>query len=122
MKDFDKQLHRFGDELNDVRYPYSEAELDREIRRVIWNTEQDDNTLTEQKSATTQRKLWPAAAAACVAALLLPLVMHTVATDLHPGATESFKTVNVDGESVFFACNSGCSPDATIETFKTLIK
>ena len=37
MRDFDKQLERYGNELKNARCPYSDAELDREIRSVVWN-------------------------------------------------------------------------------------
>lgn len=116
MRDFKQQLERYGKELRDTRCPYSEAELDRKIRRAIWDDRRD---ATQHISAPIKRHIpikWlPAAAAACLLAVLLPLGLQANnADDIH--------TVNVDGEQVYFACNNGCSADATIETFKTMLR
>ena len=56
----------------------------------------------------------PTAAAACLAAVLTPLNM--------PARTgSSIAHVDIDGEHLYFACNNGCSPEGTLETFKTLL-
>lgn len=110
--DFDQQMNTYGEKLRTTRYPYGEAELDREIRRALWSTT-PSSTAAAQKS---RRRWWPyAAAAACVAALILPLGRWGHGTD-------GIRNVSIDGEQVYFACNSGCSPEETIETLKTLIR
>jgi hypothetical protein len=114
MRDFDKQLERYGDELKNVRCPYSDAELDREIRSVVWNEKIIPN---EHQSRVTHTKwLWPSvAAAACLVAVLIPLNMPTRAND-------SIASVDINGEHLYYACNNGCSPEGTLETFKSIIK
>lgn len=114
MRDFKQQLKAYGNELKNIRCPYSEAELDREIRNVAWNTPSSKITLTH-----TERRHWPAvAAAALIAAIIIPTTMYTGKSS----TTGKIASVNVDGEHLYFACNNGCSPDATIETFKTMIR
>ncbi len=51
-----------------------------------------------------------------MAAVVVPLAIR--------GGVEhdGIRTVNVDGEQIVFACNSGCSPDGTIETLKTYLR
>ena len=113
MRDFDKQLKRYGDELKSARCPYSDAELDREIRSVVWNENIIPNELQVRRTHT--KWLWPSvAAAACLAAILIPLNMPV-------RANGSIASVDVDGEHLYFACNNGCSPEGTLETFKTML-
>ena len=131
MRDFDKQLERYSDELKSSRCPSSDAELDREIRSVVWNTESsyqrdiqngtsqvndDGARLADGKPRVRGlRWLWPSvAAAACIAAVLIPLNMPL-------RANGSITSVDVDGEQLYFACNNGCSPEGTLETFKTML-
>lgn len=119
MRDFKQQLERYGEELRESRCPYSEAELDREIRRAVWDVGASRALSETQSTADARRRVptkWIAvAAAACLLAVLLPLGMHANNAD-------GIHTVNVDGEQVYFACNNGCSADATIETFKTMLR
>lgn len=113
MRDFDKQLERYGDELKSARCPYSDAELDREIRNVVWNEKIIPNKPQARHPHT--RWLWSSvAAAACLAAVLIPLNMPI-------RANGSIASVDVDGEHLYFACNNGCSPEGTLETFKTML-
>lgn len=114
MRDFDKQLERYGDELKSSRCPYSDAELDREIRSVVWN---EKIILNEPQARRPHTKwLWPyVAAAACIAAVLIPLNMLVRPND-------SIASVDIEGEHLYFACNNGCSPESTLETFKTMIR
>ena len=114
MRDFKQQLKAYGDERKNARCPYSEVELDKEIRSVIWGTQPQEVTITP-----TKRRLWPAvAAAAILAAIIIPTAIFT-----NRGNTAGeIASVKVDGEHVYFACNNGCSADATIETFKTLLR
>ena len=114
MRDFDKQLERYGDELKNARYPYSDAELDREIRSVVW----DERIIPNEPQARRLRVkwLWPSmAAAACLAAILIPL-------NIPDRANGDIARVNIDGQHLYFACNNGCSPEGTLETFKTMIR
>ena len=113
MRDFDKQLERYGNELKNARCPYSDAELDREIRSVVWNEKNIPNK--PQARRTHTKWLWPSvAAAACIAAVLIPLNMPV-------RANSSIASVDIDGEHLYFACNNGCSPEGTLETFKTML-
>ena len=116
MRDFKQQLERYSQELRDTRCPYSEAELDREIRRALWD---DRNEAPRSDSSPTKRHIsirWlSVAAAACLLAVLLPL-------GLQANNADGIHTINVDGQQVYFACNNGCSADATIETFKTMLR
>lgn len=119
MRDFKQQMERYGKELRDTHCPYSEAELDREIRRAIWDVGTKHTLSETQPAADAPRRVpakWMAvAAAACLLAVLLPL-------GLHANNADGIHTFNVDGQQVYFACNNGCSADATIETFKTLLR
>lgn len=115
MRDFDKQLERYGDELKSARCPYSDAELDREIRSVVW---QGESLKVKGESyadaGKTSRLRWVLAAAACLAAVIIPLSMPARAND-------GLNRVDIDGEHLYFACNNGCSPEGTLETFKTML-
>lgn len=115
--DFEQQWQALSDGLQSGRCPMSDAELDREVRRVLWSGEQRMES-GKQREERGERRRWKAwvAAAACVAAVVLPLALHGGA------ATDGIRTVEVDGEQVLFACNTGCSPDGTIETFKTYLR
>jgi len=114
MRDFKQQLKAYGDEMKNTRCPYSEAELDKEIRSVIWGTQPQEVTIT-----STKRRLWPAVAAA---AILTAIIIPTAIFTNRGNTTGEIASVKVDGEHVYFACNNGCSADATIETFKTLLR
>lgn len=117
MKDFDKQLKRYGDELCQTRCPYSDAELDRKIRNVVWRTEKTENNATRVSGSpfSVLRTPLPWIAAACLAAVLIPL-------GLAPRSGDSIAHIDVDGEHLYFACNNGCSPEGTLETFKTMLR
>ena len=49
MRDFKQQLKAYSDELKNSRYPHSDAELDKEIRSVLWNITLDENIKTLSK-------------------------------------------------------------------------
>ena len=119
MRDFDKQLERYSDELKSSRCPYSDAELDREIRSVVWNTHGNTDVPVHTDStprASKQRWLWPSvAAAACLVAVLIPLNMPA-------RANGNIASVDIDGEHLYFACNNGCTPEGTLETFNTVLR
>lgn len=120
MRDFKQQLEAYGEELKNTRCPYSDVELDREIRHAVWDTRRGVPPCTPANVppavASTKRWLWlSVAVAACLLAVLLPLGRKAHAND-------GIHTVDVDGQQIYFACNNGCSADATIETFKTLLR
>ena len=112
MRDFKQQLKAYGDEMKNTHCPYSDAELDREIRNVVWHTAQEQRAITHRH----RQWLWPSVvAAACLAAVLV-----TVSLPSHDNS--SIAHVDVDGEHIYFACNNGCSAEGTLETFKTMIR
>lgn len=113
-KDFDQQWQQLSGDMQSERCPMTDAELDREVRRVLWS-DTPQVASSERKVVGGKWKAW-VAAAACVAAVVVPLAIR--------GGVErdGIRTVNVDGEQIVFACNSGCSPDGTIETFKTYLQ
>ena len=114
MRDFDKQLERYGDELKNAHCPYSDAELDREIRSVVWNEKVIPNK--PQTKHLRTRWLWPTVAAvACLLAILIPLNMPVPDNN-------SIASVDVDGEHLYFACNNGCTPESTLENFKSMLR
>ena len=114
MRDFKQQMERYGDEMKNARCPLSDAELDREIRSVVWNTLSADNQVVTPRRR--RHWLWPSvAAAACLAAVLVPLSLPTRGAD-------GIARVNVNGEHLYFICNNGCSAEGTLETFKTMIR
>lgn len=112
MRDFKQQLKAYGDEMNNAQCPLSDAELDREIRNVVWHTVLEQRT----NSHRHRQWLWPSVvAAACLAAVLV-----TVSRPSHDDL--SIAHVGIDGEHIYFACNNGCSAEGTLETFKTMIR
>lgn len=114
MRDFDRQLKRYGDELKNARCPYSDVELDRVIRSVVWSEKVIPNEPPTKRLRT--KWLWPSvAAAACLAAILIPL-------NIDDRANGDIARVDIDGQHLYFACNNGCSPEGTLETFKTMIR
>ena len=114
MRDFDKQLKRYGDELKNARFPYSDVELDRVIRSVVWSEKVIPNEPPTKRLRT--KWLWPSvAAAACLAAILIHL-------NIDDRANGDIARVDIDGQHLYFACNNGCSPEGTLETFKTMIR
>ena len=96
MRDFKQQLKAYSDELKNSRYPHSDAELDKEIRSVLWNITLDENIKTLSK-----RRLWPAAAA-ILAAIIIPAAIF-----MKSGTTGEIASIDIDGEHIYFACNNG---------------
>lgn len=112
MREFDRKLEQYSSELKNIHYPYNDKELDKEIRSVVWNTTRAHHPRVAHKS-----RYWSAiAAAACLAAVIIPMVLllHVHQSDL--------ERVNIEGEHFYFACNNGCTPESTLETFKTMIR
>ena len=118
--DFEQQWQALSDDLQSGRCPMTDAELDREVRQVLWSGErrvESGEWRVESGERRVESGRWKAwIAAACVAAVVLPLALHGAADD------DGIRTVKVDGEQVLFACNTGCSPDGAIETFKTYLR
>lgn len=112
--DFEQQWQALSDDLQSGLCPMTDAELDREVRQVLWSGDRRVES-GERKVGSGRWRGW-VAAAACVAAVVLPLALRGAADD------DGIRTVKVDGEQVLFACNTGCSPDGTIETFKTYLR
>ena len=112
MRDFKLQLKAYADEMKNTRCPYSEAELDKVIRSVIWNTPRNENTV-----ATTKRRLWPA-----VAAIIATIIIPTAIFTSKGSATNEIASVEVDGQHIYFACNNGCTPEGTLQNFKSIIQ
>ena len=125
MQDFKQQLKAYSDEMRNTRCPYSEAELDKEIRSVIWNIPQKEcgnvgmcecvnlstNELTHSRINTFT------AAAAIVAAIIIPTAIL-----MKSGTAGEIASIDIDGEHIYFACNNGCTPEGTLQNFKALIQ
>ena len=111
MRDFKQQLKAYSDEMKKTRCPYSEAELDKEIRSVIWNTPRNESSI-----ASTKRRLWPAAA--IIAAIFIPTAILINKSDTAGGIA----SIEIDGQHIYFACNNGCTPEGTIQNFKSIIQ
>ncbi len=105
------------DELKNVRCPYSEAELDREIRNVVWNILMADKEEAVKPKPAKRKSLWPAvAAAATLAAIIIPTALF------FNKPSGDIARVDVDGQRLYFACNNGCSPECTLEAFKNIVE
>lgn len=124
MTDFKQQMECYSREKQGTHYPHSEAELDREIRRALWQTENGTRSTeygTEREApaaAPRRRRLWPSVAAAAIATAV-------VATMFFGGKGESANevtSINAHGERFLFACNSGCSPEGLLDNFNALLQ
>lgn len=114
MRDFKLQFQTYSDELKSIRCPYSEAELDKEIRSVVWRINPSKETILAHK-----RRLWPSAvAAAIIAIIIIPMVIF-IGKSNTAGEIASLK---VGDEHIYFACNNGCTPEETLQNFKALIQ
>lgn len=111
MRDFKQQFQTYSDELKSTRCPYSDAELDKEIRSVLWNITPAENMKTPSK-----RRLWPAAAA-IAAVIIIPAAIF-----MKSGTTGEIASIDIDGEHIYFACNNGCTPEGTLQNFKSIIR
>jgi hypothetical protein len=111
MRDFNQQLKAYSVEMKNSRCPYSEAELDKEIRSVIWNT-----TPNEPTSTSSKRRIWPAAA--IIAAIIIPTAILINKSN----TASEIASIDIDGEHIYFACNNGCTPDGTLQNFKDIIQ
>lgn len=114
-------MKAYGNEMKNARCPYSDAELNREIRKVIWRTERgerrEENECIQGETSHLRGRRW-LQCAALVAAIVIPVAIFTSKGD----TTGQIASVNIDGEQIYFACNNGCAVDQTIETFKTLLR
>lgn len=112
MRDFNQQLKTYSEEMKNSRCPYSEAELDKEIRSVIWNTPRN-----ESKKAPTKRRIWPA-----IAAIVAFIIIPTIIITSKGSVTNKIASVEVEGQHIYFACNNGCTPEGTLQNFKAIIQ
>ena len=114
MRDFKQQFQTYSDELKSTRCPYSEAELDKEIRSVVWRINPSKETIPAHK-----RRLWPSAvAAAIIAIIIIPTVIFIGKSN----TAGEIVSVKVGDKNIYFACNNGCSPEETLQNLKALIQ
>ena len=114
MRDFKQQFQTYSDELKSIRCPYSEAELDKEIRSVVWRTEPSEEIIPAHK-----RRLWPSAVAAAIIAIIIIPTVIFIGKSNTAGEIASLK---VGDEHIYFACNNGCTPEGILQNFKALIQ
>ena len=114
MRDFKQQFQTYSDKLKSTRCPYSEAELDKEIRSVVWRINPSKETKPVHK-----RRLWPSAvAAAIIAIIIIPTVIFIGKSN----TAEEIAFLKVGDEHIYFACNNGCTPEGILQNFKALIQ
>ena len=99
MRDFKQQFQTYSDELKSIRCPYSEAELDKEIRSVVWRINPSKETIPAHK-----RRLWPSAVAAAIIAIIIIPTVIFIGKSNTAGEIASIK---VGDEHIDFACNNG---------------
>ena len=114
MRDFKQQFQTYSDMLKSIRCPYSEAELDKEIRSVVWRINPSKETIPAHK-----RRLWPSAVAAAIIAIIIIPTVIFIGKSNTAGEIASLK---VGDEHIYFACNNGCTPEGTMQKFKALIQ
>ena len=107
--DFDKQWERRKAWRG--RCPLDDAELRRRVLRA-----QVAASPFPQPSTFNTRRWLPAAAAACLLAVLLPLGLRK------PTTSRDVARVNVGGTSFLFVCNCDCPPDETVAQINRMIK
>lgn len=91
------------------RCPFGDEELERRVELA-----QENGKWKEESGNSSIRpwRLWvPAAAAACLLAVLMPLGLRAHQAD-------SPESVVVEGRQCYFACNKGCSAEGTVEMFR----
>ena len=114
MRDFKQQFQTYSDEMRNTRCPYSEAELDKEIRSVVWRINPSKETIPAHK-----RRLWPSAVAAAIIAIIIIPTVIFIGKSNTAGEIASLK---VGDEHIYFACNNGCTPEGILQNFKALIQ
>ena len=114
--DFDRQWERR--KAWHGRCPLDDVELRRRVLRAQ-TLDKNSPLITHHSSLITHHsslipRLWlPAAAAACLLAVLLPLGLR----EQHSGGGAP-EQIDVGGRQCYFACNNGCSAEGTVETLK----
>ena len=103
--DFDKQWERR--KAWRATCPLDDAELRRRVQRA----QQETTELSTFHFSLSTFRWVPAAAAACLLAVLLPLGLRAHQAD-------GPESVVVEGRQCYFACNNGCSPEGTVEMFR----
>ena len=57
------------------------------------------------------------AAAAIAAVIIIPAAIF-----MKSGTTGEIASIDIDGEHIYFACNNGCTPEGTLQNFKSIIR
>ncbi|MBR1643898.1 MAG: hypothetical protein IJ684_00795 [Bacteroidales bacterium] len=104
--DFETQWRQLARQHRESRCPLPDATLDGLVRDA---SQRPLSPVVPTGATRRLRPLWAAVAAACLLLLaaLPALWSRTDDTQLHP--------TSVNGQTLYFACNNGCSPDATLE-------
>lgn len=108
MTNFNKEFKQYREQLRGEKCPLSDAELDRAIRHAIW---QEPTVRTNPRPMNTQHKWRWVVAAACIAALLIPLTKSIT----------NNQTEKVESDIVF-VCNNGCSSNAILARLNNIVK
>lgn len=118
MDNLKKELNRYGEHLRQERCPLTDAELSRAIRHATWQEPAAEPTpdLADPAGvpiplAAKLRHKWPwVAAAACLAALLIPLARTDSPARKHPQ------------NGMTFVCNNGCQSQEILTRLDNIIK
>lgn len=108
MTNFKKEFKQYGEQLREEKCPLSDAELDRAIRHAIW---QEPTATTNPRPMSTQHKWRWVVAAACIAALLIPLTKSIT--------NNQKETV---GNDIVFVCNTECNSNAILSRLNNIVK
>ncbi len=108
MTNFKKEFKQYGELLREEKCPLPDAELDRVIRHAIW---QEPTVIINPRPEKTQHKWRWVVAAACIAALLIPLTENI--------PNNQTKTV---GSDIVYVCNTGCSSNAILARLNNIVK
>ena len=108
--DFDRQWERRKAWRG--RCPLDDADLRRRVLRA--QTLGENSPLITHHSPLITRLWLPAAAAACLLAVLLPISIK-----MSQQQNQCVRHVNVSDCDFFFACNKGCSAETMIVMFNT---
>ena len=108
MTNFKKEFKQYGEQLRKEKCPLSDAELDRAMRHAIW---QDPIVITNPRPMKMQHKWRWVVAAACIAALFIPLTKSIT--------NNQTETV---GNDIVFVCNTGCSSNAILARLNNIVK
>ena len=111
--DFDTLWQRQQEARAELRCPLSEDELRQRVKKA---QQEDVPTGAKRKGRVRLIKWYQVAAAACVAAVLVT----TSVLSLH--RESDLGVAKVDGQQVYFACNTGCSAEGMINLLNDYIE